>query len=50
MTLELLASAAADVAGHTSTTEAVLFWVLGTVAVAGAIGVVVAPKAVYSAM
>ena len=50
MTLEFLASAAADVAGHTSTTEAVLFWVLGTVAVAGAIGVVVAPKAVYSAM
>ncbi len=50
MTLELLASAAADAAGHTSTAEAVLFWVLGTVAVAGAIGVVVAPKAVYSAM
>jgi NADH-quinone oxidoreductase subunit J len=50
VTLEFLASAAADVAGHTSTTEAVLFWVLGTVAVAGAIGVVVAPKAVYSAM
>lgn len=50
MTLEFLASAAADVAGHTSTTEAVLFWVLGTVAVGGAIGVVAAPKAVYSAM
>ena len=50
VTLEFLASAAADVAGHTSTTEAVLFWVLGTVAVAGAIGVVAAPKAVYSAM
>ena len=50
MTLEFLASAAADVAGHTSTAEAVLFWVLGTVAVAGALGVVAAPKAVYSAM
>ena len=50
MTFELLASAAADAAGHTSTPEAVLFWVLGTVAVAGAIGVVAAPKAVYSAM
>ena len=50
MTLEFFASAAADVAGHTSTTEAVLFWVLGTVAVAGAVGVVAAPKAVYSAM
>src|SRR5215208_6527071 len=50
VTLDFLASAAADVAGHTSTTEAVLFWVLGTVAVAGAIGVVAAPKAVYSAM
>lgn len=30
--------------------EAVAFWVLGTVAVAGAIGVVAAPKAVYSAL
>jgi NADH-quinone oxidoreductase subunit J len=50
VTVEFLATAAADVAGHTSTTEAVLFWVLGTVAVAGAIGVVTAPKAVYSAM
>jgi len=50
VTSELLAAAAADAAGHTSTAEAVLFWVLGTVAVAGAIGVVAAPKAVYSAM
>ena len=50
MTLEFLATAAADVAGRTSTSEAVLFWVLGTVAVLGAIGVVTAPKAVYSAM
>jgi len=50
VTLEFLATAAADVAGRTSTSEAVLFWVLGTVAVLGAIGVVTAPKAVYSAM
>jgi NADH-quinone oxidoreductase subunit J len=50
VTLEILASAAANTSGHTSTTEAVLFWVLGTVAVLGAIGVVSAPKAVYSAM
>lgn len=50
MTLEILAALPADTAGHTSTTEAVLFWVLGTVAVLGAIGVVAAPKAVYSAM
>jgi NADH-quinone oxidoreductase subunit J len=50
VTFELLAAAAADAAGHTSTAEAVLFWVLGTVAVAGAIGVVAAPKSVYSAM
>ena len=35
---------------HTSTGEAVLFWVLGTVAVIGALGVVSASKAVYSAM
>jgi NADH-quinone oxidoreductase subunit J len=34
----------------TSTPEAVAFWVLGTIAVAGAIGVVAAPKAVYSAI
>lgn len=50
MTVDFFASAAADVAGRTSTTEAVLFWVLGVVAVAGAVGVVVARKAVYSAM
>ena len=36
--------------GRTSTAEAVLFWVLGAVAVIGAIGVVAAPKAVYSAI
>jgi NADH-quinone oxidoreductase subunit J len=34
----------------TSTTEAVLFWVCAVVAVVGAIGVVAASKAVYSAM
>lgn len=50
MRLDLLAAVAADNPGHTTTTEAVLFWVLGTVAVLGAIGVVAAPKAVYSAM
>jgi len=32
------------------TAEAVLFWVLGTLAVISAIGMVAAPKAVYSAM
>ena len=35
---------------HTSTGEAVLFWVLGVVAVVGALGMVTARKAVYSAM
>ena len=34
----------------TSTAEAVVFWVLGAVALMGAIGVVAAPKAVYSAI
>ena len=34
----------------TSTGEAVVFWVLGALALAAAIGVVVAPKAVYSAL
>jgi NADH-quinone oxidoreductase subunit J len=32
------------------TAEAVAFWVLGAIALAGAIGVVAAPKAVYSAL
>ncbi len=32
------------------TGEAIAFWVLGTIAVIGAIGVVAAPKAVYSAL
>lgn len=41
---------AADGASRTSTSEAVVFWILGTVAVFGAIGVVAAPKAVYSAV
>jgi NADH-quinone oxidoreductase subunit J len=48
--IEFVAALASDTAGHTTTTEAVLFWVLGTVAVFAAIGVVAAPKAVYSAM
>jgi NADH-quinone oxidoreductase subunit J len=34
----------------TSTTEAVVFWILAAIAVAGALGVVAAPKAVYAAM
>ncbi|MFN6541575.1 NADH-quinone oxidoreductase subunit J [Mycolicibacterium nivoides] len=37
-------------AASTSTSEAVLFWILGIVSVLGAIGVVAAPKAVYSAV
>ena len=41
---------AAETLTRTSTAEAVTFWILGTIAVAGAIGVVVAPKAVYSAI
>ncbi|MFV8165743.1 NADH-quinone oxidoreductase subunit J [Mycobacterium sp. 134] len=41
---------AAQGMASTSTSEAILFWILGTVAVLGAIGVVAAPKAVYSAV
>lgn len=41
---------AADTIVRTSTMEAVTFWVLGTLAVLGAIAVVAAPKAVYSAI
>jgi NADH-quinone oxidoreductase subunit J len=41
---------AADMLARTSTGEAVLFWLLGTVALIGALGVVLAANAVYSAM
>lgn len=41
---------AADAIVRTSTGEAVTFWVLGTVALIGALGVVLAVNAVYSAM
>ena len=41
---------AAETLTHTSTAEAVSFWILGAIALAGAIGVVAAPKAVYSAI
>src|SRR5580692_1383724 len=40
----------ADAMTHTSTGEAVLFWILGVVAVIGALGMVTASKAVYSAI
>ena len=49
MNVEIVALAA-DSTGHTSTAEAVVFWVLGTVAVLSAIAMVAAPKAVYSAI
>lgn len=41
---------AADAFVRTSTGEAVTFWILGAVALIGALGVVMAAKAVYSAM
>ncbi|MEB3032124.1 NADH-quinone oxidoreductase subunit J [[Mycobacterium] nativiensis] len=41
---------AADVVVRTSTGEAVTFWVLGALALVGAVGVVTSAKAVYSAM
>jgi NADH-quinone oxidoreductase subunit J len=50
VTIDYLAALAADTAGHTSTSEAVVFWVFGAVALVGAVGVVAAQKAVYSAM
>ncbi|MCV7358841.1 NADH-quinone oxidoreductase subunit J [Mycolicibacterium fluoranthenivorans] len=46
MTATVLAAGLAQ----TSTTEAVTFWIVGTLAVLGAIGVVAATKAVYSAL
>jgi NADH-quinone oxidoreductase subunit J len=41
---------AAEAIQRTSTAEAVTFWILGTLAVLGAVAVVAAPKAVYSAI
>ena len=41
---------AADVLTRTSTGEAVTFWLLAALALAGALGVVTAANAVYSAM
>ena len=49
MTIDVVALAA-DSMGHTSTAEAVTFWVVGAIALVGAVGVVAAPKAVYSAI
>ncbi|MCV6966161.1 NADH:ubiquinone oxidoreductase subunit J [Mycobacterium intermedium] len=45
-----MTAVAHDVIVRTSTGEAVMFWVLGTIAVLGALGVVLAVNAVYSAM
>lgn len=51
MTLDVLAAAIdGEALTRTSTSEAVLFWILGSVVVGSAIGVVAAPKAVYSAI
>jgi NADH-quinone oxidoreductase subunit J len=47
MTITLLA---AETLTRTSTAEAVSFWILGAIALVGAVGVVAAPKAVYSAI
>ncbi len=41
---------AGEAVTRTSTGEAVMFWILGALAVAGALGVVTAAKAVYSAL
>ena len=41
---------AAEGAAITSTSEAVVFWIVGGVALIGALGVISAPKAVYSAI
>jgi NADH-quinone oxidoreductase subunit J len=45
-----MTTVAAETFMRTSTGEAIVFWVLGVVAIAGALGVVMAAKAVYSAM
>ncbi len=51
MTLDVVAANIdGEVLTRTSTTEAVLFWILGAVIVGSALGVVTATKAVYSAI
>src|ERR1700730_704378 len=50
MTTLLAGHFAADAITRTSTGEAVTFWVLGTLALVGALGVVMAANAVYCAM
>ena len=50
MTTLLAGHVAADAITRTSTGEAVTFWVLGTLALIGALGVVMAANAVYCAM
>jgi NADH-quinone oxidoreductase subunit J len=47
---DLASDLAADTIVRTSTGEAVMFWVLGALALIGALGVVLAVNAVYSAM
>ncbi|HWY00884.1 MAG TPA: NADH-quinone oxidoreductase subunit J, partial [Mycobacterium sp.] len=46
----MVANLASDVIARTSTGEAVAFWLFGALAVIGALGVVLAVNAVYSAM
>ena len=46
----IVANLASDVIARTSTGEAVTFWLFGALAVIGALGVVLAVNAVYSAM
>jgi NADH-quinone oxidoreductase subunit J len=50
MTTLLAEDLAAEAISRTSTGEAVMFWVLGALALIGALGVVMAANAVYSAM
>ena len=49
MTLDITVLAA-ETLSRTSTAEAVAFWIFGAIALAGAIGVIAAPKAVYAAI
>jgi NADH-quinone oxidoreductase subunit J len=50
MTVQLASEMAAAALTRTSTGEAVAFWILGALALIGALGVVMAANAVYSAM
>jgi len=50
VTIDYLAALTADTAGHTSTSEAVLFWILAVLAVSSALMMIIVRQAVHCAL